>query len=139
MSNSPEIRIFSPIALRVMPKLRLAVLALALPALFSGLVPLLALALAGFVILGLWMLAFAIWPDGRSRRRFTRTPKLTTLALLMDGLAFLTAAGLVLGVLIAGSTMAALITLPGLAALGFFAVLRTLHHKLRRTVRHICR
>ncbi|MER0477038.1 hypothetical protein ABR737_01465 [Streptomyces sp. Edi2] len=134
MSVHTESRLFRPAAHRAVPLLRFATLALTLPAMLSDVTPLLVVAFVGVMGLGLWMLAFAIYPDGRSRGRSVAS-KLTALALLMDGLAFLTVAGLILGVLINGSLVATLITLPGLAAVGVFAVLRIIHRKIYRAVR----
>jgi hypothetical protein len=128
-------RIIRPAAQRALPVLRLAVLALALPALFSGTPPLLAFAAVAVAGLGLWMLAFALGIGDRSRQRTPARPLLAAAASLTDGLALLTAAGFILGVLITGSTLAAVTTLPGFAAVVIFLTLCTVHHKMHRAAR----
>ncbi|MFG3429684.1 hypothetical protein [Streptomyces californicus] len=123
-----------PDSRRALPLLRLAALALAAPALFSSTPPLLAFAFAVIAGLGLWMLAFALGV-GTAHRARTSRPPLAVAASFTDGLALLTAAGFVLGVLSTGSTLAAVTTVPGTLALASFITLCAIHHRLHRAAR----
>lgn len=127
-------RIVRPATRRALPLLRLAVLALAVPALFSSTPPLLAFAFVAITGLGLWMLAFALGVGDRSRVHTAR-PALAVVTSFTDGLALLVAAGFILGVLITGSTLAAVTTLPGVITAAVFLTLCAVHHKMHRAAR----
>ncbi|GLF99925.1 hypothetical protein [Streptomyces yaizuensis] len=135
MSITTASRSARPVAYRVLPGLRIAALLFAVPALFSGAAPLLALAFVTIAGLGTWMLALALGKGG-ARPGSLRTR--ATLALVTDGLAMIAAAGFFIGVLTTGSITAAATTYPGFLAISIFGVLSFLHHKahsIRRTRR----